>query len=225
MTLLERSAGVMRDFAARFAVRRDNGPIDTVAELQRFVASRSAFVAQHKLYGYLKTRMGTRYPSMFEDDVFIGSVNIAKMHVYAACVSDMTIYAVSKATDGSPLVDEQRNAMARQCREAAIEDNADHAPDGAEAKWRAAFDARLKEIHWANMAAGGDAFTASPKALLHWAPIADELKRYDGEIVRNSVTFAWPEHMRELRRRLVPEAVVADWRAQEKNLPTGPAGP
>ncbi|EIM73317.1 hypothetical protein A33O_16150 [Nitratireductor aquibiodomus RA22] len=40
--------------------------------------------------------MGTRYPSMFEDDVFIGSINIAKLHVFAACLSDLTIHAVAK---------------------------------------------------------------------------------------------------------------------------------
>jgi hypothetical protein len=217
MTLLERGAGILRDFAARLTVRRDAAPINSVAELQRFVASRSAFVAQHKLYGYIKTRMGTRYPSMFEDDVFIQSVNIAKLHVFAACVSDMTVYAVARAAAGSPLAPEQRSALARHCRHAAIGDHAGEAPEGAEARWREAFEARLREIHWENMAAGGDAFTASPGALLRWAPIADELKRYDGEIVRNSVIFAWPEHMRELRGRLVAEAVVADWQSLDES--------
>jgi hypothetical protein len=214
MTLLERSAGVLRDFAARFAARRDNGPIDSVGELERFVASRSAFVAQHKLYGYLKTRMGTRYPSMFEDDVFIQSVNIAKMHVFAACLSDLTVHAVAAATAGSTLTGDERTELARQCYHAGIDDNRDHAPDGAETRWRKAFDARLDDIHWENMAAGGNAFSESPKALFRGAPIADELKRYDGEIIRNSVVFAWAEHIRALRRRLAPEAVVADWRTR-----------
>jgi hypothetical protein len=214
MTFLERTGGFVRDFAARFAARRDNGPIDSLAELERFVASRSAFVAQHKLYGYIKTRMGTRYPSMFEDDVFIQSVNIAKMHVFAACLSDMTVHAVATATAGSSLTADERTEIARRCYTAAIDDNRDHAPDGAEAKWRKAFEKRLGDIHWENMAAGGNAFSESPKALFRWAPIADELKRYDGEIIKNSVVFAWAEHIRALRQRLAPEAVVEDWRAR-----------
>lgn len=212
MTILEGGTRFLRDFAARLTVRRDNGPIDSVAELQRFVASRAAFVAQHKLYGYLKTRMGTRYPSMFEDDVFIQSVNIAKMHVFAACLSDLTVHAVAAA--GSSLAEDERSEFARQCYDAGIGNNRDHAPDGAEAGWRRAFDARLEDIHWENIAAGGDAFVESPKALFRWAPIADELKRYDGEIIRNSVVFAWVEHIRALRRRLAPEAIVADWRTR-----------
>lgn len=205
-------AAFLSEAAARFRVRRETGPIDTTEAMCRFASSRAAFVAQKKLYGYLKARMGTRFPSMFEDDVFVGSINIAKMHVFAACLSDLTVHAVGAATAGSALAGEQRAELARHCYEAGIEANRDHAPDGAEAGWRQAFDARLAEVQWENLAVGGDAFTESPKALLRWAPIADELKRYDREIVENSVTFAWPEHVRELRRRLVPEAVVADWR-------------
>ena len=75
------------EFAARFGTRRDKGPIDSPEKLNQFVATRSAFIAQKTLYGYLKTRMGTSYPRMFEDDVFVSSINIAKMHVFSACLS------------------------------------------------------------------------------------------------------------------------------------------
>lgn len=219
MSIRQRGAEALRVFAARFVARRANGPINSVGELKRFVAGRSAFVAQHKLYGYLKTRMGTRWPSMFEDDVFIKSVNIAKMHVFASCLSDLTVHAVAAATAGSALTSDERTEFARQCYDAGIDENRDHVPDGAEAKWRRAFDARLEDVHWENMAAGGNAFSESPKALFRWAPIADELKRYDGEIIKNSVVFAWTEHIHALRRRLAPDAVVDDWRARGRTSP------
>lgn len=81
MPFLVRAKAFLPEFLARLTVRRDSGPIDTVESLCRFVSTRAAFVAQKTLYGYLKTRMGTRYPRMFEDDVLIASIDVAKMHV------------------------------------------------------------------------------------------------------------------------------------------------
>ncbi|MBO6719710.1 MAG: hypothetical protein JJ913_17285 [Rhizobiaceae bacterium] len=196
-------------------MRRETAPIDSTAAMFTFVSSRSAFVAQKKLYGYLKTRMGTRFPSMFEDDVFVGSINIAKMHVFAACLADMTVHAISRVTAGSGLSADERNGLAMRCFETGIADNRDHAPEGAEAAWKEAFAKRLEGLHWENLASGGTAFTESPKALVRWAPIADELKRYDREIVENSVTFSWPEHTRDFAARAVPEAIVEDWKASQ----------
>ena len=46
-------------------------------------------------------------------------------------------------------------------------------------------------------------------ALVEWAPIGDELKQYDAEIVRGSVRFRWQEVRRDLRRDLDAEAVLA----------------
>lgn len=209
----ERSARFLRDFAARFAYRRDNAPIGTVDDLQHFVTSRSAFVAQHKLYGYLKARMGTRYPPMFEDDIFIQSVNVAKMHVFAACLSDLTVHAVARSTAGSELDHAERGRFAEALYDGGIAEFAtDAAVEGDRTNWRTEFGKRLDKVNWENLAAGGDAFTESPAALVRWAPIADELKKYDVEIVRNSVRYAWNEVIRSLRRRLDAVAIQAELR-------------
>ena len=95
--ILLKALAFLPDFFARFKIRLDSGPLETVDELSSFVATRSAFIAQKTLYGYLKTRMGTRYPSMFEDDVFVSSIDIAKMHVFAGCLSDLALFAASRA--------------------------------------------------------------------------------------------------------------------------------
>lgn len=208
-----RILGFLGEAAARLRVRRDTAPVDTVDTMCTFVSTRAAFVAQKKLYGYLKARMGTRFPSMFEDDVFVQSINLAKMHVFAACLSDMTVHAVALVTAGSGLAEEARAALAQRCFAAGVEDNREHAPEGAPEAWSDAFRERLKDLHWENMAAGGDSFTESPKALFRWAPIADELKQYDREIVENSIRFAWSEPVREFRQRAAAEAIVADWLA------------
>jgi len=212
-TLLSRSAAVLREFASLFRARRENWPIDTVDELARFARTRSAFIAQKKLYGYLKTRMGTRYTTVFENDEFMQSVNIAKMHVFAACLSDMTVHAVAKATAGSEIDREGRAAIAMHCYRAGIAESGGQLPSpDADQRWIEAFEQRLEDTAWENIAAGGDAFTASPKALVRWAPIADELKRHDAEIVRNSMRFAWIEIIQDLRKRCDADALQAEIR-------------
>ncbi|MBO6901862.1 MAG: hypothetical protein JJ864_10995 [Rhizobiaceae bacterium] len=209
MGFWHRSSGILKDFAARFTATRDNEPIDSVSELTRFVVSRSAFVAQHKLYGYVKTRMGTRYPAMFENDRFIQSLNIAKMHVFAACLSDLAVHAVAKATPG--MEDGVRDRLARSVYNDGIAEYASQASgEGDVAMWNTSFAERLTKVNWDNVAAGADAFTTSPKALVRWAPIAEELKKYDVEIIRNSVRFAWHEVIRTLRKRLDVEAIQAE---------------
>jgi hypothetical protein len=201
-TLLERAGRFMGEFAARFRVTRDAGPIDTIEEMNRFARTRAAFVGQKKLFEYLKTRIGTRYPTVFENEAFVASMNIAKLHVVAACLSDLTVHAVAKATAGSALPREARAAAARSCFTTGAREIAGAEADAATIEsWEQAFEERLRDIHWENVAVGHDAFTASPKALVRWAPIAEELKRQDAEIVRNSVRFAWNEVIRDFRER------------------------
>jgi hypothetical protein len=209
--LIERAGRFLDEFAARFRVTRDAQPIDTLAGLNRFAATRAAFVGQKKLYEYLKTRMGTRYPTVFENDEYVASINVAKLHVVAACLSDLTVHAVAVATAGSGLAHDVRSNAARRCFLDGIAGLAEAGGDSAmSVRWSEAFEKRLADIHWENSAAGHDAFSASPKALVRWAPIADELKRYDASIVRNSIRYAWNEVIRDYRRRAVPEVLAAE---------------
>ena len=211
-TLLEKTAGWLREFAGRLSVTRDAGPIDSLAEIDRFCATRASFVAQKKLYGYLKTRMGMRYPQMFEDDGFVASINVAKLEVFAACLSDLTIHAIACATAGSGLPAEQRcRAASETFRTGLASTAAEAAPDRRDA-WIAEFETRLASVAWENIALGHEAFVRSPKALVRWAPIADELKKYDAEIVRNSIRYAWNEVIRDYRQRAVPSALQSELR-------------
>ena len=73
--------------------------INSIEELKSFIKERSAHVTQTTLYGYLKTRIGSRYAMMFEDKVFIKSVNIAKWNIYVSALSDCTIYTFSYLID------------------------------------------------------------------------------------------------------------------------------
>lgn len=210
MPLIESALKTLQIFTSRLSVRRDNGPISTVQAMNYFVTTRASFVSQKSLYGYLKTRMGTRYPSMFEDDVFVESINIAKAHVFAGCLSDLTIYATAHAFCADS-EDATRKTVALKCYSNALDENADELPSQfSEKDSLAEFTARLGGTDWMDGALERANFTESQRTLFEWAPIAPELKKNDLEIVRNSINFAFHEVRQDYSKRLVAEAVRAD---------------
>jgi hypothetical protein len=195
--------------------QRDNGPIDDIASIEKFIATRAAFVAQKTLYGYLKTRIGTRYPRVFEDETYLRSINIAKYHVFAACLADLAIYAVATALRAENVPDRTRCELALRCFRRALEENSDDVPIEFDAdESLAGFAARLDMTDWRSDALHRSNFSESPKALLRWAPIADHLKEEDAEIVQNSVKFAWRDVREQFHRRLAEREVVADCERQ-----------
>jgi hypothetical protein len=211
----DKVADFLRGAAGLLRTRRDTTPIDSVPALETFVATRSAYIAQKTLYGYVKTRMGIRYPAMFEDKNIIASLNIAKMHVFAACLSDLTICAVATALHGRPLGNDARQEMARRCYAVGLRENT----TGARAEFSAQdcideFDRRLADTDWQRGALQPENFTRSPLALLRWAPIADNLKKFDSEIIENSVKYAWRDIREQFRKRIDGDAVAADWARQ-----------
>ncbi len=213
---------VLGAFSGRFTGRPDKSPIASFKALHEFVNTRSAYVMQKKLYDYVKTRMGTQYVRMFNDDAFIHSLNIARMHVYAACLSDLSVYAIAWTTHGSGLPGSVRREMALTCYERGIAANLEHAPDG---RWApdaiAAFTLRVNGADWEGEALDWTAFTRSPAALIRWAPIAEELKEFDRDIVENSINFAWRDIRVDLRNRLDAGAVREDWAAHHAAADAG----
>ena len=69
--------------------------ISNLDDLENFIQTKSAWVSQVTLYGYLKTRMGTRYVLHFENDEFMKSVNLAKWNIYAVALQDLTFFIFS----------------------------------------------------------------------------------------------------------------------------------
>ena len=85
-----------------FPVRKLTNKFSSISskeDLQNFVQERSAHVTQTTLYGYLKTRIGTRYAIMVEDEKFSASINIAKWNIYVTAISDLTFYVFSYLID------------------------------------------------------------------------------------------------------------------------------
>jgi len=178
--------------------------------LQHFLASRSSHVAQTALYGYLRTRAGTRFPELFDDDDFARSINFAKWHVWLACLSDLSVYA------GGLLIQRSHAscALVEQVMSVAVEAVLSNTgkPDDAGPEFAQDADrvgARLLNCDWASVQDSETPFSRSPEALVHWAPVVDEFKLEDDEIVRNSVRFRWHEVRRDLRRDLDANALMA----------------
>jgi hypothetical protein len=207
-TLWHMVLGVLRN-------RRETAPIDNVAKLQDFVATRSAYLAQKTLYSYVKTRMGIRYPAMFEDKNIIASLNIAKLHVFAACLSDLTIYAVAIGLRGQPIGNGEREELARRCYKVALAEIIGAAPEQFSVPdYVGEFDRRLADTDWQHGALQPENFTRSSRALVRWAPIEDELKKFDSEIIENSVKYAWRDIREQYRKRINVDAIGADWSRQ-----------
>ena len=58
------------------------GSINSKKDLKNFIQERSAHVTQTTLYGYIKTRIGSRYAMMFEDEVFSKSINLTLLSIF-----------------------------------------------------------------------------------------------------------------------------------------------
>lgn len=193
-------------------------PIVDSAGLARFIDSRSSFIAQTSLYGYLRTRAGMRYPELFDDDPFVAGINIAKWHIWLDCVGDLSVYAGSRLALHAPA--ESRRVGGMMCTLVAgiLERIGTPAEAGAEfAAHAERLRERLRRTDWLAVGADEAAFTESPAAVVRWSPVMDELKQLDEEIVLNSVRFRWQEVRRHFARDLEPDAVLA-------SLEVDPAG-
>lgn len=198
---------------AAFGERMRRSGIADVDALSAFLRTRSAYIAQTALYGYLKTRMGTSFRRHFEDEGFADVIHGSTVKLYASCLSDLTVFAAATVARDAALADDEPAALARHCfREAfhagLAEVAARHLPEGAVDR----FGARLGLTDWAAAAVRENAFRGSVDDLLRYAPVVDEFKQADEAIVRNSIRFRWRDVREQLRRRVDAAAVVEDWR-------------
>ena len=173
-----------------FPVKKITSKFKTISskkDLQNFIQERSAHVTQTTLYGYLKTRIGTRYVLMLEDEKFAESINIAKWNIYVVAISDLTFYVFSFLTD-------QKDLKQNDAQE--IFDNIikEEINNGLKEKIyknaKENFIKKFQTINWQKYYKDNP-FKDSGLALYEWSPIADELKILDKEIVLNSIKLKW----------------------------------
>ena len=173
--------------------------ISNLDELEDFIQTKSAWVSQVTLYGYLKTRMGTRYVLHFENDQFMSSVNLAKWNIYSVALQDLTLFIFSflKVNYNFQEIDKAKEIFLK-----ILDDEiSNKMPLEIIEEAKKSFEERLKNINWDNYYADLP-FNPSALSLYKWAPIAEELKNLDRKIVLNSVILKWDVVKKEFKERI-----------------------
>ena len=173
--------------------------IKSLDELEEFIQSKSAWVSQVTLYGYLKTRMGTRYVLHFENDEFMKSVNLAKWNIYAVALQDLTFFTFSYL---KAITHYKDTSKAQEIFFKILDDEiSNKMPLDIIENTKKNFNERLEKINWESYH-NDLPFNPSALSLYKWAPISDELKTLDRKIVLNSVILKWGVVKKEFIERL-----------------------
>ena len=168
-------------------------------DLENFIKTKSAWVTQVTLYGYLKTRMGTRYVLHFENDIFMSSVNLAKWNIYSVALQDLIFFSFSylKVNFNYYEIEKIKEIFLKILDE----EKSNNMPSDIIDQAKKSFFERLTKIDW-NIYYNDIPFNESALSLYKWAPISDELKELDRKIVLNSVILKWDVVKKEFNERI-----------------------
>ena len=173
--------------------------IKNLDELEEFIQAKSAWVSQVTLYGYLKTRIGTRYVLHFDNEEFMKSVNLAKWNIYAVSLQDLTFFSFSYLKVHFNF--EEMNKAKEIFLKILDDETSNNMPLNIIEEAKKSFNERLEKINWESYYSDIP-FNQSALSLYKWAPIADELKSLDRKIVLNSSILKWDVIKKEFRERI-----------------------
>ena len=162
--------------------------IRNLDELETFIQTKSAWVTQVTLYNYLKTRMGTRYVLHFDNDEFMGSVNLAKWNIYSVALQDLSFFTFSYLKVNFSF--QNINQVKKIFNNILDDEISNKMPLDIVDQARIDFENRFQNINWQTYYTDLP-FNASALSLYKWAPIAEELKNLDRKIVLNSMILKW----------------------------------
>ena len=168
--------------------------IESYSDLKDFIKKKSAWVSQVTLYGYLKTRMGAKYVLMFEDKIFLGSINKAKWNIYMVALQDLTFYTISYLKNERNLHDTEKSKEIYF--EILEEEMNNEMPKEIYEKEKKEFSERYEKVNWTDYYKSIP-FNTSALSLYDWSPIAEELKTLDKKIVLNSMILKWDNIKKE----------------------------
>ena len=170
--------------------------IKSKEDLKKFIQQRSAHVTQNTLYGYLKTRMGHKFTLMVQDEIFSKSINIAKWNIYTVALADCTFYTFSYLIS-------EKNLKENDCKKIYLDiiekEKSNGLSEEVHLKAKAEFLKRYEKVDFRKYYLENP-FRESCLALYNWAPIADELKTLDKEIVLNSMRLKWNLKIDEFKK-------------------------
>ena len=173
--------------------------LSSLDDIEEFIQTKSSWVTQVTLYGYLKTRMGTRYVLHFENDEFMKSVNLAKWNIYTVALQDLTFFVFSYLKSNMNYQD--TNKAQEIFLKILDDETTNKMPQSIIEEAKNKFEERYKNINW-DIYCNDLPFNLSALSLYKWAPIADELKTLDRKIVLNSVILKWDVVKKEFKERI-----------------------
>ena len=177
--------------------------IDDIESLRSFVSSRSSYIAQVSLFGYLKARAGTRYISMIKDPLFASSMKTARNRIFFACLMDLTLHVLKTIHSQKQQNFQNLDLFARQFF---IQTLAKAPEEVFESQEREEvileFEKHLSRYDWTGSDDSHESFSGSRSALMKWAPVVEEFKIQDEEIVSNSIHFKWLRICQEFEKQM-----------------------
>ena len=133
---------------------------------------------------------------MVDDEVFSKSINIAKWNIYMIAIADCAFYTFSYLIS-------EKNLKENDCKEIYLDiiekEKANGLSDEVYLKAKREFSNRYEKIDFHKYYLDNP-FKESCMALYNWAPIADELKILDKEIVLNSMRLKWNLKIDEFKK-------------------------
>ena len=180
-------------------------PLKELKELVEFIHRNASFVSQVTLLTYIKARAGTQYPKLFENPEYLKSIEIARSHLYASCVADLAFYIINEHC----LNEIQKTAihviLSNLVDQVFSFANCDENIIKQSDEMKKQCEKNLKTLR--SEAIDHKLFKMSSDTFFRWAPMAEEFKKDDEEIMRNSIYFRWIEVRRELRERIRPRLI------------------
>jgi hypothetical protein len=202
--MVKQVIGVFKDFLINPVKKLFLGEkkIKNFDDLKNFISKKSAYVSQFTLYGYLRTRMGgINFYKSLNDLPFNTSVNIARWSIFLVAVQDLLLFTFSY------IYNKQDRSVITNVNEFFKKILEEQQPFGLSVELKnksiQEFEERIKKVNW-HMCYKIKPFEKSCEALFTWAPIADQLKDLDKEIVINSMDVQWQNVMIDFVKLLQP---------------------
>ncbi len=170
-------------------------------------------MAQVSLYGYLKARAGTRYVSLIKDPLFASSMKTARNRIFFACLIDLTLHVLKKILSKKQHNFQNFYLFAHQFFLQTLAKVPEEVFDSLEREEVILeFEKHLSRYNWTETDDFHESFSGSRYALLKWAPVVEEFKIQDEEIVSNSIHFKWLRVCQEFEKLMDFENIrlVAD---------------
>ena len=199
-----------------------NNRIDDIETLRSFVSSRSSYMAQVSLYGYLKARAGTRYVSLIKDPLFASSMKTARDQIFFACLIDLTLYVLKTIHARKKQNFQNLDLFSRRFFIQTLAKAPEEVFESLEREEVILeFEKHLSRHNWSGTDDSHESFSGSRSALLKWAPVVEEFKIQDEEIVSNSIHFKWLRVCQEFETLTDFENIVFEANPDHPDLEKG----